>query len=242
MSRPILYNLTCSADANCKLIYDLPFCKDVAYSVPTNKSATRDDLIGFYDANAQSLYKNFTFSLQQIPCNTTSSAQYSLARNCSDCDRDYQTWLCAVTIPRCDDFTPSSPARDYLMPRNVRQDFINGTAVDLGAAGMAPNATDTPWTAHSRFAAIDDVIRPGPYRELMPCLDLCHELVRSCPASLQFGCPSQGPLSDRTYGVDDGQRMCNRVGADQPARSAAVRIGTGPLWVVMLICAVWMSY
>jgi calcium channel MID1 len=211
----------------------------VAYSVPTNQTATREDLISFYDSNAQILYQNFTYSLQQIPCNTTSSAQYSLARNCTDCARDYKSWLCAVTIPRCDDI--SAVSKPYLMPRNLQQGLINGTSLDLGAVGLPANSTtDQPWMDTSRFGPVDDVIKPGPYRELLPCIDVCYELVKSCPASLGFGCPMQEDMIPRSYGTDDGQLTCNRVGSDQPGKSGAGRMKVSSLWMMVLICMLWI--
>ena len=47
---------------------------------------------------------------------------------------------------------------------------------------------------------IDDVIRPGPYKELLPCKDICYNLTRSCPAALQFACPLEGYGLNLSYG------------------------------------------
>lgn len=52
----------------------------------------------------------------------------------------------------------------------------------------------------SRNLNIDTDITPGPYKELLPCKDLCYELVRSCPASLQFVCPTEGHGLNYSYG------------------------------------------
>jgi calcium channel MID1 len=232
----------CLIDANCKLIYDLPFCNDVAYAVPSNATATRDDLVSFYDNSAQGFWQNFTYSLQQIACNTTSTAQYSLVRNCTDCARDYKTWLCSVTIPRCVDFThPVGAAAviqsPFIIERNLAATkYINGTDVDLGAVGLNSSAAHTPWLATSRFPAIDTTVKPGPYRELLPCIDICYEMVKSCPSSMGFGCPRQRPLVLRSYGYlndDDAAGVplpCNRLGVDQPRTSSGLKLTAGWMW------------
>ena len=173
-------------------MYDLPFCSDVAYAVPSNPSLNVSELIKIYDDNAAALYKNFTYSLQQIPCNAVDESQYSLARNCAYCARAYKQWLCAVTIPRCHDFTSS---HKYLQPRSIGYPFLNGT--------MLPNDDDDSQQQvlynSSRNPLIDAEIKPGPYKEVLPCRDLCHELVQSCPAALGFQCPRDDWL-DKSYG------------------------------------------
>ena len=124
-------NMTFSTKAsdNCALMYNLSFCSEVAYAVPSNpdKYSPLDglaNLAAVYDSYAAQMYQYFNYSLQQIPCNTTASAQYSLARNCDDCARAYKQWLCAVTIPRCEDWDNDAP---YLARRNMAQNFPNGT-------------------------------------------------------------------------------------------------------------------
>jgi calcium channel MID1 len=178
-------------------------------------------LVNFYDSNAKSIYQNFAMSLQQIPCNTTSSAQYSLARNCTNCQNDYKTWLCAVTIPRCDDFSSSSP---NLLPRNVAQQQLNGSMIDLSSTNMPANATKLPWFSQSRNPLIDQQVKPGPYKELLPCIDLCYDIVRSCPAVMGFSCPRQVALMNKSYGIfnpTSASPICNFLGRDPPTTSAA---------------------
>lgn len=196
---------------NCALLFNLSFCTSVAYAAPANPQTfnTTELLALQYDQYAQSLYQNFTYSLQQIPCNTTSSAQYSLARTCSDCDAAYRQWLCAVTIPRCEDISKPAP---YLQPRAVNYTFINssyavGTDGDL--AFSKANRSRLSFNS-SRNPMIDSVIRPGPYKELLPCKDICYNLIRSCPAALQFACPLEGHGLNYSYGSPHpGEVRCN---------------------------------
>lgn len=91
---------TMSGDS-CKLIYDLEFCQQVAYSVPNNENLDNDRLKVVYDQRAQSLYTNFSKALEQVPCNVSEAQMFLPFRNCDDCADSYKNWLCAVTIPRC---------------------------------------------------------------------------------------------------------------------------------------------
>ena len=212
------------SENNCALMYNLSFCSEVAYAVPTNPKKFSPEtglqnLSALYDNNAQKLYQYFNYSLQQIPCNTTSSAQYSLARGCDDCAAAYKTWLCAVTIPRCADFSDQS---EYLKPRNVGQKFINGSSFISSldpsfSSDQAQSLLGAVATNSSRNPLIDASIEPGPYKEVLPCEDLCFDLVRSCPASLQFGCPSAGKGLEDSYGKQSNQEgviSCSNLGAE----------------------------
>lgn len=186
---------------NCALLFNLSFCTSVAYAAPANPQTFNSTqlLAQEYDQYAESLYQNFTYSLQQIPCNTTSSAQYSLARNCSDCDAAYRQWLCAVTVPRCEDISNSA---SYLQPRAVNHPFINSSyaiETDGNPVFFKENRNKTSFNS-SRNPMIDAVIKPGPYKEVLPCEDICYNLVRSCPAALQFACPLEGHGWNYSYG------------------------------------------
>jgi len=207
-------NFSTKSSDNCAVIFNLSFCTDVAYAVPSNLTSQPNltALTQLYDNFAQMYYQNFTYSLQQIPCNTTSSAKYSLAKDCADCDKAYKTWLCAVTIPRCEDFSNNA---SFLQPRAINSTFANGTSVP-------PNAV---YLNSSRNPMIDDQVGPGPYNEIMPCIDLCYDLVRSCPASLKFACPLEGHGLEQSYGEKEtagGAVTCNYPGAAYGRMSGAM--------------------
>jgi len=240
-------------DGNCQIIYNLPFCSEVAYAVPSNPTLFNlDNLTNFYDDTAKSWYKNFSYSLQQIQCNASSSAQYSLARDCSDCDAAYKNWLCAVTIPRCMDFSSRLP---YLAERAVGEMFYNASSgknqthpfnttditLSLGDANMTH-------TKSSRNVKIDQVIRPGPYKEIKPCMDLCWTLVQSCPSNLDFQCPSSGSWGMmQSYGTRDlkGDVTCSFLGAVYFLSSAERRwnwVSGGGGWIWALGVAAWFAW
>ncbi|KAL4974315.1 stretch-activated Ca2+-permeable channel component-domain-containing protein [Aspergillus desertorum] len=172
------------SDGNCDVIYDLDFCSDVAYSVPSNPSMSMSEIRTKYDNYAANLYKKFNYSLQQIQCNTSNETIYSMAVGCDDCAAAYKSWLCAVTIPRCDDYSSTSN-RTAVMVRNAAQPFPNGTEI------TNQTLRDSPVTNRPRNSGlIDKEINPGPYKEVLPNISFCHDLVRSCPMSLGFSCPS----------------------------------------------------
>jgi calcium channel MID1 len=234
------------------VIFDLPFCTDVAYAVPTNPEnstlSSAQTLAETYDNFTASLYQNFTFSLQQIPCDTSSSSQYSLARNCNDCARDYKTWLCAVTIPRCTDFSTTGT---FLAPRNIGKPFPNGTEPDLEAFGINGTMKTSMHTNSSRNPLIDNVIKPGPYKELLPCKELCYDMVQSCPMALGFGCPKQGSYFGKSYGEFDRGRImkegegavtCNYLGVDWPTLSGGGSLSSSKWMVgVAALVMIWLS-
>ncbi|KAL8843147.1 MAG: hypothetical protein Q9170_000277 [Blastenia crenularia] len=176
-------SFTTKSDNNCQVIHSLQFCTDVAYAVPTNLSfmTNMTGLASIYDDYAHDSYQNFNKSLQQIPCETTPSAQYSLARTCQDCDNAYKTWLCAVTIPRCADFS-SPPNLTYLMPRNINaQKFVDGKDVIEGPIGsiFSKGNRSTKHFGDSRNPMIDEQIKPGPYKEILPFMGTIARETRS---------------------------------------------------------------
>ncbi|KAK2765925.1 stretch-activated cation channel mid1 [Arachnomyces sp. PD_36] len=191
---------------NCALVFNLEFCSEVAYAVPSNSSIEVDGLMKLYDSHASALYKNFSRSLQQIACNASSTSRYSLASDCDHCASAYKQWLCAVTIPRCSDFSSNLP---FLRARNTGQPFLDGSTLDESSIYH-----NDPWANSSRNPIIDTEIRPGPYKEVLPCQDLCYDLVQSCPAALGFGCP-EGNSLNASYGTrsPDGDITCSYLGA-----------------------------
>jgi calcium channel MID1 len=214
-------------DGNCQLLFNLTFCDEVAYAAPANASSTFESLQSFYENYTQTWYTGFNYTLSQIPCNTTSDAKYSLAKGCDDCAKAYKEWLCAVSIPRCEDF---SNAASYLQIRNVGQAFNNGTTLDdtflnqnyigmddaptvQGSLAFNQTYISSFATNSSRNGQIDAVINPGPYKEVLPCEDLCYSLMQSCPSSMGFGCPYSGRGLERGYGKRSGDLTCSYLGA-----------------------------
>ena len=196
-------------------------------------------LAAFYDNYSAAVYQNFTYSLEQIPCQTTPESQYSLATNCDNCAAAYKQWLCAVTIPRCVDYTSTEP---YLQARNVAGNFTNGTMPSTEFGDLTFSAANqSVWFLNSsRVPAIDTTIQPGPYKEILPCIGLCYGIVQNCPASLGFTCPLAGKGQNHSYGYATGGNLtCNIPGAIWGISDAS---GTRPrsttMWTVLSIAVV----
>ena len=78
------------------------------------------------------------------------------------------------------------------------QPFPNGTMLDPAVRAFVNN---TAFLNGSRNTAIDTSVIPGPYKEILPCDDLCYDIVRSCPASMGFACPLPGRTGfNESYG------------------------------------------
>lgn len=199
------------------MIYNLSFCSTVAYAVPGNfqnvNFANASSLASWYDDQAQTSWGFFQNVLAQIPCEIDPASQYSLVKNCSDCSDAYKAWLCSVLIPRCQDYTSSDP---WLQPRNVLKAFPNGTTLPSSITEPAQNIL---YLNSSRNPLIDSTISPGPYKEILPCGDLCYDLVKSCPAAMGFSCPTPDmnafkvSYGNRPDANQTGMITCNYPGA-----------------------------
>jgi calcium channel MID1 len=125
------------------------------------------------------------------------------------------------------------------MPRNIAQQAINQSTVDITSFGMSANDTQLTWFNHSRNPLIDQQIQPGPYKELLPCIDLCYEIVKSCPAAMGFGCPKQEFLYNKSYSIYDGISVsppsCNFLGRDPPQMNSAIGRLTPGIGVFILV-------
>ncbi|TFB05096.1 Calcium influx-promoting protein ehs1 [Trichoderma ghanense] len=208
-----------SAGTNCNLITDLDFCEDVQWAAPGNNKYNNTELGNLYDAYAKAMYGNFQKVMMQIPCEAPSTQRYSLAANCDNCTAAYKQWLCAVAIPRCEDFSTQS---NYTIPRNAAQAFPNGTFLP---DALRQELMQTPAFNTSRTSFIDEVIAPGPYKEILPCADLCYGVVQGCPAAIGFGCPRPGKLGfNVSYALRDrngGAVSCNYPGEPRTQVSAS---------------------
>lgn len=198
---------------------DLEFCTEIQYAAPGNDDKFNNTALAqAYDAYAREMYSSFEKVLMQMPCEAPADSRYSLARGCDQCKEAYKRWLCTVSIPRCEAIVSNNTAG---IPRNVGLPFPNGTKLpddvqrELGLK---------PYNNASRNAFIDREIQPGPYKEILPCDDVCYQVVQSCPAAMNFGCPQPHmPSFNVSYGRRDegGAFTCNSPGEARSQISAA---------------------
>ncbi|WFD25369.1 stretch-activated cation channel mid1 [Malassezia nana] len=179
----------------CRLMYNLAFCPELAYSVPYNPSMDVNDAMNVLEQIVSSNYGNFSATLDTFPCADEKLGAYSSVTTCEDCRRAYQNWLCAVAIPRCTDLVdPTESAASQ-----------NGT--ELQGLPMPANTQLRPYIVNrigpnsSRQSYIDRLLNPGDYGELLPCLLTCEMVTRSCPPVLQWACPRWTVTAQRDYGT-----------------------------------------
>ncbi|KAH6963481.1 stretch-activated Ca2+-permeable channel component-domain-containing protein [Fusarium avenaceum] len=228
-----------SSSTNCKMVTNLEFCNETQYAVPGNdKKFNNTALAKHYDDYARKMYANFEKVIAQIPCEAPPESRYSLARTCDQCREAYKRWLCTVSIPRCEDVMGGGR---HSVVRNAFQAFPNGTTLpDDFRKGLRSSANNS-----SRNAWIDQTVEPGPYKELLPCEDICYDVVQSCPAAIGFTCPQPGFPS---FGVSYGQRdpetsgiTCNYPGEARTRISAAEVLRPGTLVLSAVSLMIWLA-
>ncbi|MCJ1353532.1 MAG: stretch-activated cation channel mid1 [Icmadophila ericetorum] len=206
-------------DINCRVIYNISTCPGFSYKVPANSNNSTADLISFYNNMTFTNFQPFKYALQQIPCDTEDSAQYSLAANCTDCMVNYTRWFCTVQMPMCESIFINGTSSHA---RNVNSPFPDNTSLSSDFLASLPqkNAVKSLNFNRSRNTDIDGGIAPGPYNEILPCPDLCYGLVRGCSSAMGFSCPLTTPLLWYSYGEDPA--TCNNAGI--PSGSSVLRV------------------
>ncbi|KAF9353383.1 stretch-activated cation channel mid1 [Mortierella sp. NVP85] len=223
--------------ANCALVTDLKFCKEVAYAVPITPptSTAPVDLEGvkkIYEDHVEVLVHNFENVLAQYDC---SKSQYSLIRNCTDCQLAYRRWLCGVSIPRCTDVEDVTDFRNhgYIPPEEKPKADENPYLIDRSKGPVVVQRNTTTLRTAINMPENDTRIDPGDFGEVLPCIDLCFDVVQSCPNFLGFGCPVKNMAGNYATMNSDGFQ-CNGLGlVPVPSEGAVSRQG----WRVMQVVA-----
>ncbi|CCD22762.1 Mid1p NDAI_0A06070 [Naumovozyma dairenensis CBS 421] len=154
----------------CSLIYDLHFCDGVAYSVPTSSFA--------YDNKTliAETYDNIAEAL---------FANFSKALQLIPCDAESDARYSPLRT--CDDCSKSYG--------------------DWVCAVSIPRCTTTSSTYYmsrnktkNRNKYIDIYVQPvSDYYEILPCIDMCHAIVRDCPSDFGFACPNPQYTNELLY-------------------------------------------
>lgn len=208
---------------NCKLLYNVPFCPELAYSIPFNPTSSFSKAMEALNDMISANYGNFSATLGTFPCNSDEFGQYSSVTTCADCLRAYQSWLCAVAIPRCTDLVDPADSA-------ASQD-----GSDLQGLPMPANTELKPYVVNrggvngSRQAYIDELLSPGTYGELLPCLSTCEMVTRSCPPLLRWKCPIWTVTAQRDYGTfADADTNGLGAGKNGGAGDGGLRYGGAP--------------
>lgn len=184
---------------NCRLVYDVDFCPQVAYSIPVSPDISTERALDIINATVSTNFNNFTATMSTFPCNSSDFGEYSPVQRCSYCTRQYQDWLCAVTMPRCVDPLPDSSTNNSAATPDPLT--LNGmeTAINPGLLPYIINRNN-----NSRQSYIDapDGLDAGIYGELLPCIYTCYFVSRTCPMPLiQWSCPVWDISAQSDYGT-----------------------------------------
>ncbi|KAF8840262.1 hypothetical protein BDN67DRAFT_968749 [Paxillus ammoniavirescens] len=185
VSGPI-YFATKSAGFPCPLVHSLPYCPSTAYAVPLPPpqapalSYDASSLPSTISTPLLQYMTNFTTMLLTFACGRD---LYSPLQTCADCQREYRSWLCAVSFPRC-----SEPAGTTTPPPP-------GTKPQAPFSALRPQ----PSGSTSRNQFFPNVSYA--YTSLLPCLETCNAVDRACPYFLGIKCPVPQFNADASYGV-----------------------------------------
>ncbi|KAI6148887.1 stretch-activated Ca2+-permeable channel component-domain-containing protein [Pisolithus tinctorius] len=184
VSGPI-YFVTKSSSFPCPLVYSLPYCPSTAYAVPL--PPPQSPALAY---DAASLPTNISDPLLQYMTNFTTMLLtfgcgrdlYSPLQTCSDCQREYRSWLCDVSFPRCSEpsFTSSESS---------------GSNAQAPLSALQPQPSGA--TPRNPFFPVVNYT----YTSLLPCLEVCHAVDRACPYFLGISCPVPQFNADASYGV-----------------------------------------
>ncbi|ETS62648.1 hypothetical protein PaG_03292 [Moesziomyces aphidis] len=188
---------------NCRLVYDVPFCPNVAYSIPVDPSISTSNALSAIEAFVSPQYGNFSTMIDTFPCGDPDFGMYSYVQTCDKCKKSYQDWLCAVAMPRCTDALadPQRQSRATQDSRNLTG-APTGTNKDLLPYIVNRNSNASGSVAlASRQSFIDEQLQPGTYGELLPCIYTCYFVERTCPPLIQWACPVWDITAQRDYGT-----------------------------------------
>ncbi|KAG6815403.1 hypothetical protein H0H87_002205 [Tephrocybe sp. NHM501043] len=224
-----MYFTTKSASFSCPLVFGLPYCPGVAYTVPLPQPPATSRSRVYTAANVPeqittpliSYLTNFTITLSSFACGRD---MYSPIVTCADCSRAYRKWLCSITFTRCGESSPANP------------NSFTTTVSDPWATGVSaaqPKDTKDPSAPQKVFSALvpqsTDISKArsptlpamgSPYYMLLPCIETCNVVDRMCPGLVGFTCPTSQFNAAASYGVGyvdsaDGDEGQGATGASQ---------------------------
>lgn len=152
-------DFTTNPNNSCSLVFGLDFCSGVAYSVPTSsRFSTNKTAIA-------GIYDNIANSL---------FSNFSNALQIIPCDTELDARY--------------SPLRTCVDCSDAYQNWLCGVAIPR----CSVNDSDyfiVRNKKNNRNSYINNDIEPiNDYNEVLPCIDICHAIVRDCPSALGFAC------------------------------------------------------
>lgn len=194
---PAVKLLTKNTDI-CRLVYNVDFCPQVAYSIPVGPGIATEEALSVINQTVWPNYANFSRTISTFPCDDPYFGQYSSVRNCADCKRAYQDWLCAVTMPRCTDPVDDPKAQSAAV---IDVDSMTGRTSGLNTNLLPYIVNRNATTSRQKYFG-DGLQVSETYGEVLPCLYTCLFVQRSCPGPLlSWVCPKWDITAQADYGT-----------------------------------------
>ncbi|CAE6497660.1 unnamed protein product [Rhizoctonia solani] len=199
------YLRTKSESFPCPLVHSLPYCPEVSYPVPlpappgSATSYTNENMIQSIEDVAISSLTNFTKSLRTFACGRD---WYSRLQTCSGCQAAYRKWVCSVVFPRCGEPIPDESLRGpvaSLTSQLAFNDASSGGNTDSNSEALPQAALAERKDGVPRSSFLPNLTVT--YNELLPCMETCFDVDRSCPPLLQWKCPSVLVNANASYGL-----------------------------------------
>lgn len=183
----------------CRLVYDLEFCPEVAYSIPVGRGVSTDHALRVINDTVWPNFANFSTTIDTFPCGSEEFGQYSPVQTCDSCKLAYRDWLCAVTMPRCVDPLPSLDNETTAAVPNVLD--MTGTSTPLNT-GLLPYIINRRNNSRQTYIEAQDGLDAPTYGELLPCIYTCYFVSRHCPQPLiEWYCPLWDITAQGIYGT-----------------------------------------
>ncbi|KAF5378079.1 hypothetical protein D9615_007626 [Tricholomella constricta] len=207
VSGPIHF-VTKSASFACPLVFNLPYCPNVAYTVPLPQPPTTAGSNAYTALNLPdeitkpllAYLTNFTTTLTTFACGRD---WYSPIVGCDDCQREYRKWLCTITFTRCGEPSPANPRSFTSSPAPPDATGLSALHPKDPSAppqrvfsALLPQSTDIAKARSRTLPAMGSA-----YAMLLPCLEVCTAVDRACPSLVGFTCPTVQFNAAASYGV-----------------------------------------
>lgn len=203
------------AEDACTLLYDLDFCNEVAYSVPALSLLEYDTT-----DSLKTLYDDYAKKLY---------SNFSKALQQVPCNTTAE----AIYLPirTCDDcaLLYKNWLCSVTIPRCSTRNITGYLYRDVN---------------ESRSDFVNEIVVPEQaYFEVLPCVNVCHAIVRDCPALFSFACPKTNATISKSYYWDTGAEyaLCNFVGTQAVEESGARRMAA-VLWAMLITFVSIMAF
>lgn len=246
-----IYFTTKSSSFPCTLAHSLPFCPSISYAIPLDappasptfnfSSYTSQNLPSSITSPLLSYLANFTTVLSTFACGRET---YSPIVTCTDCELEYRKWLCAISFPRCSEPPPSlasswspappDPSATGLPPQQNPLSLQHSSPLPALLPLLPSNAPPrNPFFPTNLSQSISTAYT------ILPCIEQCYAVDRSCPPFLKFKCPSPRSNARFSYalGYIDKIESDGRHGGSKgkgKGRTGEAQDRWGNVWCLML--------